>query len=264
MADNDLSSRLDLALATARAAGEFILTHYRQDQLAVEQKADATPVTIADREAELLMRARISAAFPDDGILGEEHDEVPGSSGYRWILDPIDGTVSFVRGAPLFGTLIGIERGERSVIGVINLPALDESVYGAVGMGAWSCCGAAAPRPARVSNRARLADALVCSTSVTGFERHDRLAIYQQLRTAAALDRGWGDCYGYALVATGRAEVMLDPKMSLWDIAALQPIIEEAGGTLTDWQGRPTIYAGEAIATNGAVLEEVLAITRGG
>jgi histidinol phosphatase-like enzyme (inositol monophosphatase family) len=208
------------------------------------------------------LRERIAARFPDDAILGEELGEQPGASGFRWIVDPIDGTKSFVHGVPLFGTLIGVEHERRSVIGVIAMPALDECVYAAVGQGAWYQRAGAAARPARVSACAKLGEALFL-TSELRFPNERRQQVLARLVRASRINRTWGDCYGYALVATGRAEVMVDPVMNVWDAAALQPILTEAGGTLTDWQGTETIYAGEAIATNGKLLAEVLAITRG-
>jgi histidinol phosphatase-like enzyme (inositol monophosphatase family) len=230
--------------------------------LAVELKSDASPVTIADRQAEQLLRERIGQKFPTDAILGEEFGEQPGTSGYRWILDPIDGTKSFVHGVPLYGTLVGVEFDGRSVIGIIYVPALGECCYAAEGEGAWYQRGDEPARRARVSQASRLSEALVMSSEVR-FPTPGRQAAYGRLVEAARINRTWGDCYGYMLVATGRAEVMLDPVMNVWDAAALQPILTEAGGTLTDWQGNPTIYAGEAIATNGKLLAEVLAITAG-
>jgi histidinol phosphatase-like enzyme (inositol monophosphatase family) len=260
--DADLSARLELALAAARESAGLVLDRFRSATLAVERKPDGSPVTEVDRAVEAYLRRRIGAAFPADGIVGEEHGERSGTSGASWILDPIDGTVAFVQGVPLFGTLIALEREGRSLLGVIALPALGEIVYGAAGHGAWMTGPGTGttPRAARVSECASLAKGLVCFTSVGGFEAAGRRAVLDALRNAARDDRGWGDCYGYALVATGRAEVMLDPSMSLWDVAALAPILEEAGGTLTDWQGRATIHAGEAIATNGHLRDTVLGI----
>ncbi|MBI3836539.1 MAG: histidinol-phosphatase [Planctomycetia bacterium] len=262
MSPADLSARLELALAAAREAGRLTLRYFRSDGLAVELKQDASPVTVADRQAEQLLRERISAQFPADAILGEEFPETSGTSGYRWILDPIDGTKSFIRGVPLYGTMIGIEREGQSVVGVVFMPALEECIYAAQGQGAWYQRDEAAPRPARVSTRTRLADALLCSSD-TRFPTPAREEAYRRLQWAVLVSRTWGDCYGYLLVATGRAEIMLDPVMNVWDAAAIQPILLEAGGTFTDWQGRPTIYSGEGIATNSHVLDDVLAITRG-
>ncbi len=263
MVESDQSARLELAIAAAREAGKLALRYFGQDNYQVELKADASPVTIADREAEHLLRERIAVAFPDDAILGEELPERPGRSGYRWILDPIDGTKSFVHGVPLYGTLIGVELAERSVVGVVYMPALDEMVYAADGQGAWHVVGDRPPRRAQVSKCATLAEALFCTTAPGDFAKLNRREPYEKLEQAARLTRTWGDCYGYLLVATGRAEVMVDPIMNAWDAAPMQPILEEAGGTFTNWQGEPTIHSREGIATNGRVLAEVLAITGG-
>ncbi|HEX4131907.1 MAG TPA: histidinol-phosphatase [Pirellulales bacterium] len=263
MPDADLLRRQEAALRIAREAGDLTLRYYRTTDFAVELKHDATPVTVADRQAELLLRERIAAEFPDDGVLGEEHGELPGSSGFRWILDPIDGTKSFVSGVPLYGALIGIEHGGRSVVGVIHIPALGETAYAATGHGAWYIGPKGDHIRARVSEKRRLGESLFCTSEIKTFDQTGRRAVFDRLQSAAWLTRTWGDCFGYLLVATGRAEVMVDPKMNLWDCAALQPVLEEAGGTFTDWQGRPTIYAPESIATNGHILDEVLAIVAG-
>ncbi len=262
MTNHDLTSRLDLALEAAREAGAITLGYFRHDNYAVELKQDSSPVTVADREAEQHLRLRIAAAFPEDAILGEEWADRPGRSGFRWILDPIDGTKSFISGVPLYSTLIGVEYDGKSVVGVIHIPALDETGYAAAGQGAWSVRGGATPRPARVSEKATFADGLFCTSEVKTFDATGRREAYERLQAASRLSRTWGDGYGYLLVATGRAEAMVDPKMNVWDCAALQPVLEEAGGTFTDWQGRPTIHGAEAVATNGRVSNEVLAITR--
>ena len=255
-----LSDRLALAVAAAREAGRLTLDHFRGEDLAVERKGDDSPVTVADRGAERLLRERIAAAFPADAILGEEFPEKEGSSGFRWILDPIDGTKSFIHGVPLYATLVGLEEGERSVAGVIVIPALDEHLYAAVGGGAWYAVGDEPPRPAKVSSCPRLAEGLFVTSEVVSFVRHDRAAAFERLQEAARLTRTWGDAYGYLLVATGRAEVMVDPVMAVWDAAALLPVLTEAGGTFTDWRGRSTIHGGEGVATNGLVLDEVLGL----
>ena len=256
----ELTARLDLALAAAREAGQLTLGYFSRSDLAVELKADDSPVTIADREAEELLRARISAMFPDDAILGEEFPERPGTSGFRWILDPIDGTKSFIHGVPLYGTLVAVEFERRSVVGVIAIPALDECVYAAVGQGAWHVRGGGPPVRARVSQASQLADSLFCTSDDTHWRGCGRQTALERLQAAARLSRTWGDCYGYFLVATGRAELMVDPVMSVWDAAALQPVLEEAGGTFTNWRGEPTIHSGEGIATNGKILAEVLSL----
>ncbi len=262
MSPSELAPRYELARAVAREAGKLTLNYFQSDSLAVELKPDRSPVTVADRAAEQLLRKRIGEQFPDDAILGEEFPENSGTSGYRWILDPIDGTKSFIHGVPLYGTLVGIEHQQRSVIGVIYVPALEECLHAATGQGAWFERKQSPPRPAQVSSRETLCEGLLCASD-TRFPNPSRQAAYGRLQQAARVSRTWGDCYGYLLVATGRAEVMVDPIMNVWDAAAIQPIILEAGGTFTDWQGRETIYSGEGIATNGKVLAEVLAITRG-
>jgi len=262
MFDTRIAQRLELAQIAAREAGAITLRYFCQNNYDVELKHDRSPVTVADRQAEEHLRGRIAAAFPDDAILGEELPERQGTSGYRWILDPIDGTKSFISGVPLYGALIGVECESKSVVGVIHVPALGETVSAAVGQGAWHVRGSSPPERARVSAKAKLADSLFLTSEVKTYDRVARRAAYERLEAASRLARTWGDCYGYLLVATGRAEVMVDPVMNVWDCAALQPILEEAGGTFTDWNGKPTIHGGEAIATNGLVLDEVLAITR--
>jgi histidinol-phosphatase len=261
MNSRELLARLEFAINIAREAGQITLQFFQRG-IDVELKSDASPVTIADREAELYMRQRIALEFVSDAILGEEFPEKTGTSGYRWILDPIDGTKSFISGVPLYSTLIGIEHEGRSVVGVIQIPALDECVYAAKGTGAWYQRGNSEPTQARVSQKSKLSESLFCTSEVKTFYNVGRGAAYERLQAGSWLGRTWGDGYGYLMVATGRAELMVDPKMNVWDCAALQPVIEEAGGTFTDWKGEPTIYSGDAVATNGKVLDEVLAITR--
>ncbi len=249
-----LSELLTFAHELAWQAGK-ITRRYFQTDIRPDLKADDSPVTVADRETEQYLRAAITARYPAHAILGEEE----GSSGrsdaaWRWILDPIDGTRSFVRGVPLYGVMIGLEHAGQAVLGVVNMPALGEIVYAARGLGCWWN-----GRPCRVSQVPRLGEGLVLSTAAADrYSKHGRQAAYERLLAAAGTFRTWGDCYGYLLVATGRAEAMIDPVMSIWDAAALLPILQEAGGTFTDWSGTPTIDGGEGIGTNRLVLEEVL------
>jgi histidinol-phosphatase len=259
---DELSQRLTLACEVAKAAGQHTLKYFQRDGLRVDLKQDATPVTIADREAEQLVREQIAKSFPADGILGEEFGEQSGTSGWRWIIDPIDGTKSFIHGVPLYAVLIGVDFQEQSRIGVIHLPPLDRTVYAATGQGAWQDRAGKTHQPIRVSQKKSLADGLFLTSGVSGFHKRGAWPAFEQLTKTAKLTRTWGDAYGYMLVATGEAEAMVDPQMSIWDAAALLPILQEAGGTFTDWQGRPTIAAGEGIATNGLVLDEVLKIVR--
>jgi len=262
MSTSDTGRRLELAIAVAREAGRITLQYFRRRDLAVERKGDDSPVTVADRQAEEFLRRRVAEAFPDDAILGEEFPDRPGSSGFRWIIDPIDGTKSFIHGVPLYGVLVGIEREGEPVAGVDLIPALDECVYAAVGQGAWYVSGGNPPQPAKVSKCPTLAEALFLTSEVLSFDAIGRRGVYQRLEAATRLSRTWGDCYGYLMVATGRADLMVDPVMAVWDAAPLLPILEEAGGTFTDWQGRPTIHSGQGIGTNGCLLDEILAITR--
>ncbi|WP_145085100.1 histidinol-phosphatase [Anatilimnocola aggregata] len=257
-----LTEKLQAAVQWAKEAGQLTLTYFQQENYEVERKSDASPVTIADRSAEQLIRGKIAAQYPTDGIVGEEFGISEGTSGWRWILDPIDGTKSFISGVPMYGTMIGLERDGRSWAGVVYIPGLDEGVFAAHGQGCFHFRGAQAPRPTKVSQRKQLSEGLFVTSQADTFRKRDGWQAFEKLQAAAYITRTWGDCYGYLLVATGRAEVMVDPMLNVWDAAAVQPIIEEAGGTFTDWQGVPTIHAGEAIATNGLVQAEVLAITR--
>ncbi len=263
MISQEVLARRDLAIAIAAEAGEITLRYFGRGNYNVERKADDSPVTIADRSSEQHLRQRIQASFPHDAILGEEFGEQPGTSGYRWILDPIDGTKSFIYGVPLYGTLIGVEYQQTSVIGVIHIPPSQETVYAAAGEEAWYVRQGAPPQPARVSTCDRLEDALFCTSEVDGFYKVGRFDTFASLSRGTKLVRTWGDCYGYLLVATGRADLMVDPRMHVWDAAALLPILVAAGGVFTDWQGQPTIYGGNGIATNPALIESVVFQTRG-
>lgn len=264
--DPRIAQRLELAVQIAREAGDITLRYFRTDGLHVERKADMSPVTVADREAEQWLRAQIGRSFPADGIVGEEFGTTSGTSGYQWILDPIDGTKSFIHGVPLYTTLVAVLCNNEPCLGVVHAPAVGETVYAASGGGCWHVCQRdLPPKPALVSKIARLNESLLVTTEIASFTRNrkkDALEAFVKLQRAAQLARTWGDGYGYLMVATGRAEVMIDPVVNLWDAAPLQTILEEAGGHFVDWRGNPTIHAGEAIATNGLVTDEVLAITR--
>ncbi|HEV7904477.1 MAG TPA: inositol monophosphatase family protein [Pyrinomonadaceae bacterium] len=247
-----LEELLDFAVGLARGAGEITLRHFRQT-FTPERKADGSFVTQADREAERFIRAGIEERFSHDSVLGEEEGARAGASGRRWIIDPIDGTYSFVHGVPLYGVLVALEIEGEAVLGVVNLPALGELVYAARGHGCfWN------ETRARVSTVASLGEGLLLSTDFGTCERYGFGAATRRLERAAGARRTWGDCYGHVLVATGRAEVMLDPVMNVWDCAPLLPILEEAGGTFTDWRGQRTIHGGNAISTNGLLLDPVL------
>jgi histidinol phosphatase-like enzyme (inositol monophosphatase family) len=245
---------LDFAMDAAWQAGQFTLAHF-QTGVAVEWKSDESPVTVADKGAEKLLRELIGRRFPDHAVIGEEQGAADKDSNHRWIIDPIDGTQSFIRGVPLYGVLIGLEIDEEMVLGVSHFPALQEMVAAARGEGCrWN------GRPARVSRVSRLEDALVAHTDVEYLEQERHQSFWTQIRSATRIQRGWSDCYGHCLVATGRAEIMLDPVMNVWDCAALLPILEEAGGTFTDWNGKATIYGGDALSTNGLLFDDVKSV----
>ena len=254
LSKHELEELLAFAVELARGAGEITLKYYRK-QPQTSTKSDGSYVTIADREAEAYLRKQIASRFPDDGILGEEEGELEGRSGRRWILDPIDGTFAFVHGVPFYGVLIALEVDREMSVGVVNIPALGEIVSAAKGCGCF-LNGA----PARVSQTAKLNEALLLSTTFSDAERFGFGPATERLQKSAKTSRTWGDCYGYVLVATGRADVMLDPVMNLWDCAPLLPIMEEAGGTFTDWRGVATVHGGNAIATNGGLFDEVMSL----
>ncbi len=260
---SDLSSRLEFALSVASEVSRLVLRYYQNPELEVERKGDRTPVTEADKNAELLIRERLAVAFPNDAMLGEEFPSKEGTTGFRWILDPIDGTKSFIHGVPLFGTLMGVEYGSRCVIGVVQFPALNEVIYAARGGGAWWKIGDSEPRRARVSTVTELSEATFCTTNPSRWLAIGRTDAYEKLTTSVQLARGWGDCFGHMLVATGRAEIMVDPALNAWDAAALLPILEEAGGHFIDWKGEATIYNGNGLSIAPGLKDEVLRILKG-
>ena len=253
---NELNELLEFSIELARGAGDISLQYFRK-QPETSTKADGSYVTIADREAEAYLRRQIAERFPDDGVLGEEEGEHRGRSGRRWIIDPIDGTFAFVHGVPFYGVLIALEIDGEMGVGAINIPALNEIVAAASGAGCFLN-----GTPTRVSNVNRLEDALLLATDFNACARYGFGRAAESLQARARTSRTWGDCYGYVLVATGRAEVMLDPVMNLWDCAPLLPIMEEAGGTFTDWRGQKTVHGGNSIATNGLLFDEVMALVK--
>ena len=254
MAQDPIEERralLDFAVALARQAGGFVLSHF-QRELHVELKNDRSPVTVADRGTERLIRDALSSRFPTHAIVGEEFGDDHRDASYRWFVDPIDGTRSFVHGVPLFGVLLGLQVDGVMEIGVCHLPALGDTIAAARGLGCtWN------GRAARVSTTSALHEASVVYSDSRLLTR--RLgAGWTAFQESTALQRGWGDCYGHCLVATGRADVMLDPAMNPWDCAALVPILEESGGQFTDWRGAVRIDGGDAVSTNGHLHPETL------
>jgi histidinol phosphatase-like enzyme (inositol monophosphatase family) len=248
-----LDERVAPAAELARITGTVALRHYRTN-LTVETKADGSPVTVADRAAETAARAWVQSRFPQDGVLGEELGEERPGAARRWIIDPIDGTKAFVRGTPLWGSLVALCEGERVLAGAEYFAAVSEVEAAARGAGCWWN-----GRRCHVSSVGSLADATVLTTDERFPENPERAAGFRALARVASVSRTWGDCFGYLLVATGRAEVMCDGTMSVWDAAALQPIIEEAGGVFTDWLGVATAFGGSAVATNRVLADQARA-----
>jgi histidinol phosphatase-like enzyme (inositol monophosphatase family) len=247
---------LDFALDAVHQIGRLTLGHFHT-RLNAERKADNTPVTIADKQAEEKLRDLIGKAWPDHGIIGEEFEAKPPAAedGYTWIIDPIDGTKSFVSGVPLYANLLALTKGGQPLLGVANFPALGEMVYAVKGGGCfWN------GRTAHVSSVNQLKEAVLLVSGLNYFG--DKEAAWKKLVEATYIQRTWGDAYGYFLVATGRAEIMLDPAMYLWDSAPFQIIIEEAGGVFSDWRGTPTIYSGDSLAANAALYPQVIDIVK--
>jgi histidinol-phosphatase len=240
----------------ARKAGQLALRYFRGD-FTVEWKRDVSPVTAADREAETLLRTHLLGRFPADGFLGEEHGEQAGSSGFRWVIDPVDGTRNFVRGIPLWATLVGLEYRGEAVAGVVDAPALGQTWRALRGDGAWRD-----DRRLRVSDIGDLGQATMFYTSLSWFERAGRRDVFLKLANRVQTQRGYGDFYGHVLVAQGSGELMVEHGVHIWDVVAIQPIVEEAGGRFTDWDGNRTTRRPDVLISNGRLHEEALRILR--
>ena len=246
-------SLLEEAAELARRAGQLTLEWY-SPTVEVVTKRDGSPVTAADRAAELLLRSELAERYPHDAIMGEEHGYSSGSSGRTWFIDPIDGTQSFIRGVPLFATLLALEDAHGVAVGVIDLPALDETVMAGRGLGCFLN-----GRATTVGHRSELEGSVLCTSSFDLIPEDTA----RRLQRSSVILRGWGDAYGYALVAGGRVEAMLDPVVKPWDIAPMAVIIPEAGGTFTDCNGRQDIRSGTGLATNGLLHDEILSMIAG-
>ena len=248
---------LDFAVETAYLAGKLTLGYF-QTGVSASYKSDDSPFTIADHKSEELIRARIEKKFPRHAIIGEEFGEKNTTTAtHKWYIDPIDGTKTFLHGVPLYSVLIGLEIENKAEVGVAYFPALDEMICAATGEGCWWN-----GRRAHVSEVSQLKDAVVTTGEFKLFEPQGRADAWERLQAACSIVAGWGDAYGYLLVATGRAELMLDPIMSEWDACALLPILEEAGGRFSDWSGVRTVRGGNAISTNGLLFEPVISVLR--
>jgi histidinol-phosphatase len=259
----DWKARYETAVEAARAAGQIALRHYPVHNLIdfqrhVEWKPDLSPVTRADREAEAYLRAALLGAFPDDGFLGEESGDQPGGSGYRWIIDPVDGTRSFVRGIPLWATLVGLEYKGEALAGVVFAPALGHLYRALRGDGAYRD-----DRPIRVSPVARLDEAILFYSSLSWFVKAGRERDFLELTRRTQRQRGFGDFYGFALVAQGSGELMVEHGVHIWDVAAIAPLIEEAGGRFSNWDGGRDLHRPDVIASNGTLHQATLSVLRG-
>jgi histidinol-phosphatase len=250
--EREVRALFEAADEWGREAGEFTLRYYGH-RVQFEDKLDGTPVTVADRGAEQLLRERISARFPDHAVLGEEYGESNPGARVRWVLDPVDATRAFARGVPIFGVLIGIEVAGEPVVGLANFPALREICIAGRGLGCfWN------GERAHVSDTERVEDSLVLTTDVERVLKRPEGPGYRRLQQRALFARTWGDCYGHCLVATGRAEIMVDPVMASWDAGPFPTILSEAGGRFTSIGGEPGMHAKSGVSTNGRLHDEVL------
>lgn len=255
-----LEERMQFARSIAREAGEITLGYF--GKLSNEQqdhKGDGTPVTIADRASETHLRQRIAERYPEDAILGEEFDDKPGTSAYEWIIDPIDGTISFVHGVPLYGTMLACLRDGEPVVGVVRMPALGEGVYAATGLGCWHERTGHDPVRARVSQTDRIEDTLLNTTSLSYFTTPQLRALYEHLDRDCKHTRGWSDAYAWVLLATGRVDAVLEPELKLWDFAAAIPITLESGGAWSDLSGSRSLDATQVLAANPALYPKLRA-----
>jgi myo-inositol-1(or 4)-monophosphatase len=263
----DLQPYLTFVRQLAHQAGRITLDYYNKG-IRHDMKSDETPVTVADRATEQFIRREIEKTYPTHAIVGEEFGESPspkgigdrgeGSNPFRWIIDPIDGTKSFMKGVPFYSVLIGLEIDGVSRVGAVCLPALDEVLYAADGLGCW--CN---DKQVHVSDVSEWKQAVFVYTSWSGFRTKKRLDLFEKLHKECFYGRGWGDAYGYYLVATGRAEIMLDPTVSIWDVAPYGPIFREAGGFFGSWKGEEGHTHGEGFACNAALKSRALELIRG-
>ena len=255
----DLRNDLRLALELADVADELTLARFRAVDLVVETKPDLTPVTEADRAVEERLRREIRAQRPDDAVVGEEYGvDGPDGAARRWILDPIDGTKNFVRGVPVYASLIALEVDGTGAVGVVSAPAIGRRWWAARG------CGAHADgRPIHVSGVSALSDAHLSFSSMGGWEERGRLDAFLDLTRAVWRTRAFGDFWSHVLVAEGAVDVAIEPEVSLWDLAALQVVVEEAGGRFSDLSGVATPDGGSAVSTNGLLHDVVLHALRG-
>jgi len=247
---------LRLAHVIADQVDGLTMSRFRAQDLTVETKPDTTPVTDADRGAEEVVRSQLSRTRPRDAVVGEEMGTT-GHGARRWVVDPIDGTKNFVRGVPVWATLIALLDGDDVVLGLVSAPALGRRWWAAVGSGAWSGKSLAAASRLHVSGVDRLEDASLSYSSLSGWEQQGALDAFLDLTRSVWRTRGYGDFWSYVLVAEGAVDIATEPELALHDMAALVPIVTEAGGTFTSIRGVPGPFGGSALATNGLLHEQV-------
>lgn len=247
-----MTEDLQFALEMAELAGKETLKYFGQKTLKVEKKRDKSPVTIADKNTEELIRACLNQKFPNDAILGEEFGDSHSENGRKWVVDPIDGTKSFIHGVPLYGVLIGLEIQGKMELGIVNFPALNQMYYAQKGYGAFKNFSRI-----QVSEISDISEATLTFTDGKYLTEKVEHPI-DQIKLEAGLIRGWGDCYAHMLVASGQADVVVEPEMNPWDCAAILPIIEEAGGLCFDYDGKTTIYGKGLISANQSIGKELL------
>jgi histidinol-phosphatase len=256
--NSDWRTRYDVAVDAAKQAGQLALRYFDSD-LRVEWKQDQSPVTLADRETEALLRTTLLGRFPHDGFLGEESGDQPGTSGYRWVIDPIDGTRNYVRGIPIWATLVGLEYRGEQIAGVADLPAMGTTYRALRGDGAYR-----GDRRIHVSTVSDLRDAIMFYSSISWFVKAGKQDVFLDLAARTQRQRGFGDFYGFVLVAQGSGELMIEHGVHVWDVAPVKPIIEEAGGRYSDWDGRPDVSRPDVVVSNGRVHELALQLLGGG
>src|SRR5262245_59667073 len=252
----DCRSRYEVMVEVTRAAGQVALGLFEQN-LTVEWKGDLSPVTEADRRTEQTLRSLLVGSFPGDGFFGEEFGDTPGSTGYRWIIDPIDGTRCFVRNIPHWATLVGLEHAGEMIAGVSYAPADDQLFRALRGEGAYKN-----DRRVRVSEVATLDRALACYSGARFFQEAGKERQFLNMVRGVEGARGYGDYYGFVLVAQGSSDLMVDYGVHEWDIAGLKVIVEEAGGRFTDWDGGSDLTRPDCVASNGKLHDAALAILR--
>lgn len=242
------------AIEFAKIGGQHTLKYFRKS-VQVLSKSDDSPVTIADREAEQIIRNEIMRRFPDHGIIGEEFGVTNPDARIKWILDPIDGTISFIHGIPLYTTLIGVLVDEVPVAGVIYAPAMDELCEGSA-----ECGTRLNGVPVRVRVCPSLSEATLITTDRKNIRKYGFESPINELMSLVKIDRTWGDAYGHMMVATGRADIMFDPILNIWDAAALLPVVQGAGGSFIDIYGKPDIHTGNGISIVDGLADDVLKI----